>query len=129
MMDFYINLHLDEEFAETVKNPIQDKFSYSSFSEGEKMRIDLALLFAWREVARFKNSANTNLLILDEVFDSSLDTVGTEEFGKIIRFVIKDSNTFVISHKSDMLDKFNNVIEFTKKGGFSYMNEKTSVSG
>ena len=93
------------------------------------MRIDLALLFAWREVARFKNSANTNLLILDEVFDSSLDTVGTEEFGKIIRFVIKDSNTFVISHKSDMLDKFNNVIEFTKKGGFSYMNEKTSVSG
>ena len=127
MMDFYINLHLDEEFAETVKNPIQDKFSYSSFSEGEKMRIDLALLFAWREVARFKNSANTNLLILDEVFDSSLDTVGTEEFGKIIRFVIKDSNTFVISHKADMLDKFNNVIEFSKKGGFSYMNEKSSV--
>ena len=93
------------------------------------MRIDLALLFAWREVARFKISANTNLLILDEVFDSSLDTVGTEEFGKIIRFIIKDSNTFVISHKSDMLDKFNNVIEFTKKCGFSYMNEKTSVSG
>lgn len=93
------------------------------------MRIDLALLFAWREVARFKNSANTNLLILDEVFDSSLDTVGTEEFGKIIRFVIKDSNTFVISHKSDMLDKFNHVIEFNKKAGFSYMNEKTSVSG
>ena len=80
------------------------------------MRIDLASSLRLREVARFKNSANTNLLILDEVFDSSLDTVGTEEFGKIIRFVIKDSNTFVISHKSDMLDKFNNVIEFTKVG-------------
>jgi len=129
MMDFYINFHLDEEFGETIQSPVHDKFTYSSFSEGEKMRIDLALLFAWREVARFKNSANTNLLILDEVFDSSLDTVGTDEFTKIIRFVIQDSNTFVISHKADMLDKFNNVIEFTKKGGFSYMNEKSSVIG
>ena len=129
MMDFYINFHLDEEFGETIQSPVHDKFTYSSFSEGEKMRIDLALLFAWREVARFKNSANTNLLILDEVFDSSLDTVGTDEFTKIIRFVIQDSNTFVISHKADMLDKFNNVIEFTKKGGFSYMNEKSSVVG
>jgi ABC-type molybdenum transport system ATPase subunit/photorepair protein PhrA len=91
------------------------------------MRIDLALLFAWREVARFKNSANTNLLILDEVFDSSLDTVGTDEFTKIIRFVIQDANTFVISHKADMLDKFNNVIEFSKKGGFSYMSQKSVV--
>ena len=128
MMDFYINFHLDEEFGETIQSPVHDKFTYSSFSEGEKMRIDLALLFAWREVARFKNSANTNLLILDEVFDSSLDTVGTDEFTKIIRFVIQDANTFVISHKADMLDKFNNVIEFSKKGGFSYMNEKSSVS-
>ena len=84
MMDFYINFKLDEEFTETVQSPVHDKFTYSSFSEGEKMRIDLALLFAWREVARFKNSANTNLLILDEVFDSSLDSVGTEEFNKII---------------------------------------------
>ena len=128
MMDFYINFHLDEEFNETIQSPVHDNFTYSSFSEGEKMRIDLALLFAWREVARFKNSANTNLLILDEVFDSSLDTVGTDEFTKIIRYVIQDANTFVISHKGDMLDKFNNVVEFTKKGGFSYMNEKSSVA-
>ena len=127
MMDFYINFHLDEEFGETIQSPVHDKFTYSSFSEGEKMRIDLALLFAWREVARFKNSANTNLLILDEVFDSSLDTLGTDEFTKIIRFVIQDSNTFVISHKADMLDKFNNVIEFSKKAGFSYMSQKSCV--
>ena len=129
MMDFYINFKLDEEFTETVESPVHDRFTYSSFSEGEKMRIDLALLFAWREVARFKNSANTNLLILDEVFDSSLDSVGTEEFNKIIRYVIADSNVFVISHKVDMLDKFNTVIEFTKKGGFSYMSKKTAVEG
>ena len=120
MMDFYINFHLDEEFNETIQNPIHDKFSYSSFSEGEKMRIDLALLFTWREVARFKNSTNTNLLIMDEVFDSSLDGFGTDEFIKIIKYVVKDANIFVISHKADMLDKFNTVIEFTKKGGFSY---------
>lgn len=84
------------------------------------MRIDLALLFTWREVARFKNSANTNLLIMDEVFDSSLDGFGTDEFIKIIKYVVKDANIFVISHKADMLDKFNTVVEFTKKGGFSY---------
>ena len=99
MMDFYINFHLDEEFKETVKSPIHEDFSYSSFSEGEKMRIDLALLFTWREVARVKNSVNTNLLIMDEVFDSSLDGFGTDEFLKIIRYVIKDANIFVISHK------------------------------
>ena len=126
MMDFYINFYLDEEFNETIKNPIHDKFSYSSFSEGEKMRIDLALLFTWREVARFKNSANTNLLIMDEIFDSSLDGFGTEEFLKIIKYVIKDANVFVISHKPDMLDRFDNLIEFTKKGGFSYA-EKSVV--
>ena len=120
MMDFYINFHLDEEFNETIQNPIHDRFSYSSFSEGEKMRIDLALLFTWREVARFKNSADTNLLIMDEVFDSSLDGFGTDEFIKIIKYVVKDANIFVISHKADMLDKFNTVVEFTKKGGFSY---------
>ena len=95
----YINFSLDEEFNETVQSPIHEDFSYSSFSEGEKMRIDLALLFTWREVARMKNSVNTNLLIMDEVFDSSLDGFGTEEFMKIIRFVIKDANIFVISHK------------------------------
>ena len=120
MMDFYINFHLDEEFNETIQNPIHDKFSYSSFSEGEKMRIDLALLFTWREVARFKNSTNTNLLIMDEVFDSSLDGFGTDEFIKIIKYVVKDANIFVISHKADMLDKFTTVVEFVKKGGFSY---------
>ena len=119
MMDFYINFHLDEEFNETVKSPIHEDFSYSSFSEGEKMRIDLALLFTWREVARVKNSVNTNLLIMDEVFDSSLDGFGTDEFLKIIRYVIKDANIFVISHKSELHDKFENVIKFDKVKGFS----------
>ena len=119
MMDFYINFKLDEEFSETIESPIHENFSYSSFSEGEKMRIDLALLFTWREVARVKNSVNTNLLIMDEVFDSSLDGMGTEEFLKIIRFVIKDANEFVISHKVDLHDKFNSVIRFEKVKGFS----------
>ncbi len=121
MMDFYINFHLDEEFNETVKSPIHEDFSYSSFSEGEKMRIDLALLFTWREVARVKNSVNTNLLIMDEVFDSSLDGFGTDEFLKIIRYVIKDANIFVISHKTDLHDKFESVIRFEKVKGFSRM--------
>ena len=119
MMDFYINFHLNEEFSETVKSPIHEDFSYSSFSEGEKMRIDLALLFTWREVARVKNSVNTNLLIMDEVFDSSLDGFGTEEFLKIIRFVVKDANIFVISHKTGMEDRFDNVLKFDKIKGFS----------
>ena len=119
MMDFYINFKLDEEVSETIESPIHENFSYSSFSEGEKMRIDLALLFTWREVARVKNSVNTNLLIMDEVFDSSLDGMGTEEFLKIIRFVIKDANVFVISHKVDLHDKFNSVIRFEKIKGFS----------
>ena len=121
MMDFYINFTLDEEFNETVQSPIHEDFSYASFSEGEKMRIDLALLFTWREVARFKNSVNTNLLIMDEVFDSSLDGYGTEEFLKIIRFVIKDANIFVISHKTGMEDKFDTCIKFEKIKGFSRM--------
>ena len=121
MMDFYINFHLDEEFKETVKSPIHEDFSYSSFSEGEKMRIDLALLFTWREVARVKNSVNTNLLIMDEVFDSSLDGFGTDEFLKIIRYVIKDANIFVISHKTDMQDKFESILKFDKVKGFSRM--------
>ena len=119
MMDFYINFTLDEEFNETVKSPIHEDFSYASFSEGEKMRIDLALLFTWREVARMKNSVNTNLLIMDEVFDSSLDGFGTDEFLKIIRFVIKDANIFVISHKESLFDKFENTIKFEKIKGFS----------
>jgi DNA repair exonuclease SbcCD ATPase subunit len=120
MMDFYINFHLDEEFNESIQSPIHENFSYSSFSEGEKMRVDLSLLFTWREVARLKNSVNTNLLILDEVFDSSLDGFGTDEFLKIIRYVIKDANIFVISHKTGLEDKFESVTRFDKKAGFSY---------
>ena len=121
MMDFYINFTLEEEFSETVQSPIHENFSYSSFSEGEKMRIDLALLFTWREVARMKNSVNTNLLIMDEVFDSSLDGFGTEEFLKIIKYVVKDANIFVISHKESLHDRFDNVIKFDKVKGFSHL--------
>ncbi len=121
MMDFYINFTLDEEFNETVRSPIHEDFSYASFSEGEKMRIDLALLFTWREIAAYKNSTNTNLLIMDEVFDSSLDGSGTDEFLKIIRFVVKNANIFVISHKETLLEKFESVIQFEKIKGFSRM--------
>jgi len=124
MMDFYINFKLNEEFNETIESPIHEDFSYASFSEGEKMRIDLALLFTWREVARFKNSVNTNLLIMDEVFDSSLDGMGTDEFLKIIRYVIKDTNIFVISHKPEMHEKFESMIRFEKVKGFSRMVEQ-----
>ena len=121
LMDFYINFHLDEEFNETVRSPIHEDFSYASFSEGEKMRIDLALLFTWREIARIKNSVNTNLLIMDEVFDSSLDGFGTEEFLKIVKYVIKDANVFVISHKQSLHDRFEDLIQFEKVKGFSRM--------
>lgn len=119
MMEFYINFNLDEEFNETVVSPIHERFSYSSFSEGEKMRIDLALLFTWREVARVRNSVNTNLLIMDEVFDSSLDGFGTEEFLKIIRYVVKDANIFIISHKTELHERFDSVLRFEKERGFS----------
>jgi DNA repair exonuclease SbcCD ATPase subunit len=119
MMDFYINFKLDEEFNETIESPIHEDFSYASFSEGEKMRIDLALLFTWREVARFKNSVNTNLLIMDEVFDSSLDGFGTEEFLKIIKYTIQDANIFVISHKTGLDERFEDVLKFEKVKGFS----------
>ena len=119
IMDFYINFKLDEEFNETVESPIHEDFSYASFSEGEKSRIDLALIFAWREVARFKNSVNTNLMLFDEVFDSSLDSFGTDEFLRIIRFIIKDVNVFVISHKNGMEDKFEKVIRYEKVKGYS----------
>jgi DNA repair exonuclease SbcCD ATPase subunit len=119
LMDFFINFQLDEEFNESIQSPIHADFSYASFSEGEKMRIDLALLFTWREVARFKNSINTNLLIMDEVFDSSLDGFGTDDFLKIIKFVIGDANVFVISHKEGLYDKFESVIRFEKVKGFS----------
>ena len=119
MMEFYINFNLDEEFNETVVSPIHERFSYSSFSEGEKMRIDLALLFTWREVARVRNSVNTNLLVMDEVFDSSLDGFGTEEFLKIIRYVVKDANVFIISHKTELHERFDSVLKFEKERGFS----------
>ena len=122
ILDFPVHFVLDEEFNEKALNPSYQDFSYSSFSEGEKMRIDLALLFTWREVAKIKNSINTNLLILDEIFDSSLDEAGTDYFTKIIKFVVKDSNTFVISHKVDeLLEKFENTIKFEKRKGFSMM--------
>lgn len=119
MMDFYINFSLDEEFNETILSPIHEDFSYSSFSEGEKQRIDLALLFTWREVAKIKNSTNTNLLIMDEIFDSSLDGFGTEDFLKIIKFVVKDANVFVISHKESLHDRFEKVVKFEKRKNFS----------
>ena len=122
MMDFYINFTLDEEFKEVIKSPVHEDFSYESFSEGEKMRIDLSLLFTWRDIARLRNSASTNLLILDEIFDSSLDGVGTEFFTNIIRYVIQDAHIFVISHKTDdLIDKFEKVIKFDKIKGFSKM--------
>ena len=123
MMEFYINFKLDEEFNETVESPIHEDFSYSSFSEGEKQRIDLALLFTWREVAKIKNSTSTNLLIMDEIFDSSLDGFGTDDFLKIIRFVVKDANVFVISHKESLHDKFDRVIKFEKRKNFSQIVE------
>ena len=119
-MESYFNFTLDEKFNEVIKSRFRDVFSYASFSEGEKMRIDLALLFTWRAIAKMKNSANTNLLILDEVFDSSLDSVGTEEFLKLLSGMSSDANIFVISHKGDALyDKFNSVLTFEKKGNFS----------
>jgi len=121
MMDFYINFTLDEEFNEKVQSPIYEDFSYNSFSEGEKSRINLALLFAWREVAKLKNSVSCNLIIFDEVFDSSLDSSGTDEFLKIIRYVISDANIFVISHKSGLEDKFESVIRVEKRKNFSHI--------
>ena len=120
-MEFYVNFTLDESFEETIKSRYRDDFSYSSFSEGEKMRIDLALLFTWRAVAKMKNSANTNLLILDEIFDSSLDGTGTDEFLKILN-TLGGENVFVISHKQDALaDKFRSTVRFEKIKNFSHM--------
>ena len=126
MMDFYINFTLDEQFNECIKSPIHEKFSYESFSEGEKMRIDLAILFTWRDIAKMKNSSSTNILILDEIFDSSLDSNGTDEFTKIIKYVIKDAYVFMISHKIDELtDRLDNLITFEKMNGFSKVRYST----
>ena len=121
-MDFFVQYELDENFDEKIKSRFRDEFSYASFSEGEKMRIDLALLFTWRAIAKLKNSASTNLLIMDEVFDSSLDTTGTDEFLKILKDLTSDTNVFIISHKTDQLiDKFPNVLKFEKHRNFSRM--------
>ena len=121
-MDFFVQFELDENFNETIKSRFRDEFSYASFSEGEKMRIDLALLFTWRAIAKLRNSVSTNLLIMDEVFDSSLDTTGTEEFLKILNTLVDDANIFIISHKGDQLyDKFHSVIKFEKVKNFSRM--------
>ena len=119
-MDFFVAFELNENFEETIKSRHRDDFSYESFSEGEKMRIDLALLFTWRAVSKLRNSASTNLLIMDEVFDSSLDNNGTEEFLKIISTLTTDTNLFIISHKGDQLfDKFHSLIKFEKHKNFS----------
>jgi energy-coupling factor transporter ATP-binding protein EcfA2 len=121
-MDFFVNFELNEQFAETIRSRFRDDFSYASFSEGEKMRINLAILFTWRSVSKLRNSINTNLLIMDEVFDSSLDSNGTEEFFKILQTLTADTNTFIISHKTDQLyDKFDKVIRFEKHKNFSKM--------
>ena len=123
ILDFYVNFHLNEQFEETIKSRYRDDFSYASFSEGEKMRIDLALMFTWREVARLKNSTNTNLLIMDEVFDSSLDASGTDDFLKILN-ELESQNIFVISHKGDVLfDKFHSIMKFEKQNNFSQIVE------
>jgi hypothetical protein len=122
-MEFYVNFTLDENFNETIKSRYRDEFTYASFSEGEKMRIDLALLFTWRAVAKMKNSTNTNLLVLDEIFDSSLDATGTDEFQKILN-TLGNENVFVISHKQDVLaDKFRSTIRFNKERNFSHIVE------
>lgn len=119
-MDFFVQFELDENFDEKIKSRFRDEFSYSSFSEGEKMRIDLSLLFTWRAISKLRNSASTNLLIMDEVFDSSLDSSGTEEFFKILGGITTDTNVFIISHKGDQLaDKFSNIIKFEKIKSFS----------
>tara|TARA_B100002019_G_scaffold232303_1_gene206129 strand:+ start:5304 stop:7028 length:1725 start_codon:yes stop_codon:yes gene_type:complete len=121
-MDFFVQFELDENFNETIKSRFRDEFSYASFSEGEKMRIDLALLFTWRAIAKLRNSVSTNLLIMDEVFDSSLDSTGTDEFLKILNTLVDDANIFIISHKGDQLyDKFHSVIKFEKVKNFSRM--------
>jgi energy-coupling factor transporter ATP-binding protein EcfA2 len=120
-LDFFVNFNLDESFKESIKSRHRDDFSYHNFSEGEKQRIDMALMLTWRAVAKLRNSINTNLLILDEVFDSSLDNNGTEELMKILHS-LEEVNLFVISHKGDILqDKFSNTIRFEKVKNFSRM--------
>jgi len=118
-LDFFVEFHIDEEFKETIKSRYRDEFSYESFSQGEKLRIDLSLMFTWRAVAKLRNSTTTNLLILDEILDSSLDTTGVEDFIQIIKTLTKGTNTFIISHKLDNMEEFDRVIQFEKKDNFS----------
>ena len=119
-MDFFVNFTLDEGFNEIIRSRFRDEFSYASFSEGEKQKIDLALLFTWRDIAKMKNSASTNLLILDEIFDSSLDSTATDELMKILKGLDKNTNLFVISHKGEvLLDKFETTLQFEKVNDFS----------
>jgi ABC-type multidrug transport system ATPase subunit len=121
-MGFFVNFNIDENFEETIKSRHRDTFSYENFSEGEKMRIDLAILFTWRTIAKMKNSVNCNILFFDEIFDSSLDTNGTDEFLKIILSLTSDTNTFIISHKQDQLiEKFQKTYRFQKVRGFSVL--------
>ena len=127
ILDFFVLFNLDESFNETIKSRYRDEFTYASFSEGEKQRIDLSLLFTWRQIAKMKNSANTNLLILDETFDSSLDNDGIDNLMKILGSV-QNTNVFVISHKGDVLDsKFRNKIEFVKERNFSRIKNATTI--
>ena len=122
VLDFFVLFNIDESFNETIRSRHRDDFSYTSFSEGEKSRIDLALMFTWRQIARMKNSTNTNLLMLDETFDSSLDTDGVDNLLKILATLDEDTNTFIISHKTDVLDgKFENKLMFEKVNNFSKM--------
>jgi len=119
-MDFFVNFNINETFNETIKSRHRDEFTYANFSEGEKMRIDLAILFTWRQIAKMKNSVNTNLLLLDEIFDSSFDVNGTDYFLNLMNTLGEHSNVFVISHKGDQLfDKFRSVIKFEKRNDFS----------
>jgi DNA repair exonuclease SbcCD ATPase subunit len=127
-MSFYIQFEIDENFKETIKSLHRDEFSYHSFSEGEKMRINLAILFTWRAIAKMRNSMSTNLLILDEVFDSSLDTIGVDDFLKIVEDLSGDTNLFIISHKETLYDKFHSVIKFTKNKNFSMIAKPEAVS-
>jgi ABC-type hemin transport system ATPase subunit len=121
--DLFVEFHLDEQFNETIKSRHRDEFSYASFSEGEKQKIDLAILFTWRAVAKLRNSLNTNLLILDEVFDSSLDSTAADDLLKILQALSKDANVFIISHRDNLHDKFTNTIRFVKHKNFSRLEE------
>jgi ABC-type molybdenum transport system ATPase subunit/photorepair protein PhrA len=126
ILDFFVSFNLDENFNETIRSRHRDDFSYSSFSEGEKSRIDLSLLFSWRQIAKMKNSSNTNLLILDEVFDSSLDSDGVDNLLKIMATLDADTRIFIISHKQDVLEgKFDQKIEFEKQKNFTAIKEKS----